>query len=98
MTADLEVDTHEVRHAARELSATGARVAAGAQPPPTVMVPRWETSSAAATLAEDARRIASTLATGLEATGHDLLITADGYDGADALAAARLSRATARGR
>ncbi|BFU47027.1 hypothetical protein [Krasilnikovia sp. MM14-A1004] len=95
MTADLEVDPDEVRRAARELSATGARVAAGAQPPPAVTVPRWDTSGAAADLAGDARRFASALATGLDATGHDLLITADGYDDADARAAARLSRATA---
>ncbi|GAB1689352.1 hypothetical protein [Krasilnikovia sp. M28-CT-15] len=95
MTADLDVDTDELRRAARELSATGARVAAETPPPPTVTVPRWDTSGAVAALADDCRRFAAALAAGLEETGHDLLIAAAGYDDADARAAARLSRATA---
>ncbi|GAB1645016.1 hypothetical protein [Krasilnikovia sp. MM14-A1259] len=88
---DLQVDTDEVRRVARDVAATGARVAAGVEPPPPVTVPRWDTCGAVVALAGEAHRFGSAIADGLAATGHDLRTTADAYDDADARAAARLA-------
>lgn len=89
MTSDLEVDTEAVRSCAATLSGTAADVRAGVTPPPTVAVPRWQTSDAAEALADAMERAVAGLAGDLEALRRAVLAAVTDYEAADARAASR---------
>ena len=92
MTSDLEVDTDAVRDCASALADTAADVRAGVAPPPTVTVPRWQTTDAVEGLAGAMERALATLAGDLEALRRAVLAAVTDYEAADARAADRLGR------
>jgi hypothetical protein len=91
MKSDLDIDAGAVRDCASAVAGSGARVAAGAaQAPPAVLVPRWTTSDAAASLTTAAQTWLGTIASQITAAGRQLTATADDYEAADQRAAHRL--------
>jgi len=92
MTSDLEVDADAVRGCASALADTAAEVRAGATPPPTVAVPRWQTTAAVDGLADAMERALATLAGELEALRQAVLAAVADYEAADQRAADRLGR------
>jgi len=92
MTSDLEVDTDAVRDCASALADTAAEVRTGMAPPPTVTVPRWQTTDAVEILADAMERALAALAGDLEALRRAVLAAVTDYEAADARAADRLGR------
>jgi hypothetical protein len=92
MTSDLEVDAEAVRGCASALAETAAEVHAGGTPPPTVAVPRWQTTAAVESLADAMERALATLAGDLEALRQAVLAAVTDYAEADERAADRFGR------
>ena len=91
MNPDLEVDADELRRAASALTATAAKVTAGAdQMPAAETVPRWQAADAAVLAAETARQQLVLLGTDLADAARRIAAAAGEYEVADARAAARL--------
>ena len=86
---DLEVDTKALQACVRPLRALADTMAA-ASAPPSVPVPRWETSDAAAALANAARVRGRLLAADLTRAADQLSAVAHDYEAADERAAGRL--------
>jgi hypothetical protein len=93
MTSDLEVDADAVRGCVSALADTAADVHAGGMPPPTVAVPRWETTAAVESLASAMEHALATLAGDLEALRRAVLASVADYEAADQRAADRLGPA-----
>ncbi|MFG1607339.1 hypothetical protein [Actinoplanes sp. NPDC049265] len=89
MRSDLEVDTEALRGCAPPVHALADAVAAAAVPG-SVLVPRWDTSEAAAAMSEAARVRGRLLAGDLDRAADRLTTTAHDYEQADEQVAGRL--------
>jgi hypothetical protein len=91
--ADLEINTDAVRTCASTVNRVGARVAGGASAaPPTVSVPRWATSDAAALASARAGTDLTGLGDSIATTARQILAAVLDYEDADARTAGRLRR------
>ncbi len=89
--ADLEINTDAVRTCASTVNRIGARVAGSASAaPPTVSVPRWATSDAAAAASARAGADLTVRGDSIAATARQILAAMLDYEDADARTAGRL--------
>jgi hypothetical protein len=89
--ADLKINTDAVRTGASTVNRVGARVAGSASAaPPTVSVPRWATSDAAALASARAATDLTGLGDSVAATARQILAAVLDYEDADARTAGRL--------
>jgi hypothetical protein len=89
--ADLKINTDAVRTCASTVNRLGDRVAGGASgAPPTVAVPRWATSDAAAEAAARAVSDLTGLGESIAATARQIVAAVLDYEDADARTAGRL--------